>query len=198
MKALHREIMLSATYRLSADQSAKNMGIDPENRLLWRANIQRLDAEALRDSLLSVSGELNLEAGGPPQKLNDGEQPETDCLRFREPQQAGWHAFVVRFSEPEYHQRETERHRESVAGAVFPQQQSSSCSGRKPWPSACRRIRSAMTRRGSRAPTGFCSAGARAREELQLGLTYVKGGQDGSWPRYMQALLNSNEFLFVN
>src|SRR6202030_3059757 len=57
MKALHREIMLSATYALSADQSEKNQGIDPENRLLWRANIQRLDAEALRDSLLSVSGE---------------------------------------------------------------------------------------------------------------------------------------------
>ena len=71
IKALHREIMLSATYQLSADQSEKNMRIDPENRMLWRANIQRLDAEALRDSLLFVSGELDLKAGGPPERLND-------------------------------------------------------------------------------------------------------------------------------
>jgi len=35
-------------------------------------------------------------------------------------------------------------------------------------------------------------------DELQLGLTFVKGGHDDSWPRYAQALLHSNEFLFVN
>ena len=52
MKALHRESCCQAL-ALSADQSGNNMSRS-ENRLLWRANIQRLDAEALRDSLFFV------------------------------------------------------------------------------------------------------------------------------------------------
>src|SRR5262249_30623936 len=43
IKKLHREIMLSATYQLSSDYSAKSFASDPDNRLLWRANRQRLD-----------------------------------------------------------------------------------------------------------------------------------------------------------
>jgi hypothetical protein len=72
LKALHREIMLSATYALSVWHSEKNHELDPDNRLLWRANLrQRLDAEALRDSLLFVAGRLTLKGGGPPQPLNE-------------------------------------------------------------------------------------------------------------------------------
>jgi len=65
MKALHREIMLSATYRLSADDDAKNREIDPDNRLLWRMNRRRLDVEAWRDALLAVSEKLDRSLGGP-------------------------------------------------------------------------------------------------------------------------------------
>jgi hypothetical protein len=67
IKAMHREIMLSATYQLSTDSNDTNLAEDQANRLLWRANLQqRLDAEALRDSLLSVSGNLDCSIGGPP------------------------------------------------------------------------------------------------------------------------------------
>lgn len=65
-KPLHRMIVLSATYRQSAlGQAASNAWeVDPDNRWLWRAHVRRLDAEQIRDAMLSVSGELNLAAGG--------------------------------------------------------------------------------------------------------------------------------------
>ena len=50
--------------QLSAENCETNYAADPENRLLWRANRQRLDAEALRDSLLFVAGKLDLKLGG--------------------------------------------------------------------------------------------------------------------------------------
>jgi mono/diheme cytochrome c family protein len=65
MKALHREIMLSATYQLSAAIDPRNQEIDPDNRLLWRANRRRLEVEAWRDAMLAVTGNLDLSLGGP-------------------------------------------------------------------------------------------------------------------------------------
>src|SRR5262249_18431708 len=70
-KALHREIMLSATYALSTEVRPENYEKDPENHLHWRANlVQRLDIEALRDSMLAVYGRLDFTPGGPPAPLS--------------------------------------------------------------------------------------------------------------------------------
>src|SRR5207247_5996373 len=65
IKRVHRLIMLSSTYQMSSDFNSRADQIDPENRLLWRQNRQRLELEALRDSLLAVSGRLDPEIGGP-------------------------------------------------------------------------------------------------------------------------------------
>jgi hypothetical protein len=65
IKAMHREMMLSAAYALSTQNVSFNAAVDPDNRMFWRANRTRLDAEALRDSILYVCGDLNLTAGGP-------------------------------------------------------------------------------------------------------------------------------------
>ncbi len=65
IKWLHREIMRSATYQLSSAQHAGNMAIDPGNEYLWRMTPRRLDIEAWRDALLSVSGKLDPQVGGP-------------------------------------------------------------------------------------------------------------------------------------
>ncbi len=64
VKGLIREIMLSRTYQLACDPLPANSSADPENRLLTHQNRRRLDAEALHDSILSVSGVLDLTAGG--------------------------------------------------------------------------------------------------------------------------------------
>lgn len=65
LKKLHKRIMLSATYQMSSTHDAKAAVVDPDNRLLWRANIRRLEAEAIRDSLLAAGGILDRTAGGP-------------------------------------------------------------------------------------------------------------------------------------
>ena len=69
IKAMHREIMLSATYQLAYQRSDANSAVDPGNRLVWRANFRRLEVEALRDSLLFATGTLDERLGGSPQDL---------------------------------------------------------------------------------------------------------------------------------
>jgi mono/diheme cytochrome c family protein len=71
VKRLHREILLSSTYRLASEFDSKNYARDPENRLLWRMNRRRLDIESWRDAALFVSGNLDAKLGGPSVKLND-------------------------------------------------------------------------------------------------------------------------------
>jgi hypothetical protein len=65
LKSLHRLIMTSRTYMQSSRSNPMGEKLDPENRLLWRYNRRRLEAEALRDSLLAVSGELDRTLYGP-------------------------------------------------------------------------------------------------------------------------------------
>jgi cytochrome c553 len=69
IKALHREIMRSATYRLSADHQAAAFAKDGGNRLYWRMSRRRLDAEQIRDAVLAVSGALDTRIGGPSKPL---------------------------------------------------------------------------------------------------------------------------------
>jgi mono/diheme cytochrome c family protein len=69
IKALHREIMLSAVYQLSTENNAANLEKDAGNRFYWRANRHRMTAEEVRDSLLFVSGALDPKAGGPSTPL---------------------------------------------------------------------------------------------------------------------------------
>jgi hypothetical protein len=65
IKKMHRLIMRSSAYQMSSRAEAKAMKVDPANNLLWRFNMRRLTAEEVRDSVLSVSGKLNLKQGGP-------------------------------------------------------------------------------------------------------------------------------------
>lgn len=59
VKKLIREIVLSKTYQLGGATKPENMEKDPANRLLWRSSPRRLDAEAIRDSILAISGQLD-------------------------------------------------------------------------------------------------------------------------------------------
>ncbi|MCA9126808.1 MAG: PSD1 domain-containing protein [Planctomycetales bacterium] len=61
VKAVVREIAASRTYRISSQFDQASHELDPDNALLWRANPRRLDAEAIRDAMLSISGELELQ-----------------------------------------------------------------------------------------------------------------------------------------
>ncbi len=65
LKKLHRLILLSAAYRQASSDNAAGAKIDADNRLLWRMNRRRLEAEEIRDSVLTISGKLDLRMGGP-------------------------------------------------------------------------------------------------------------------------------------
>ena len=71
IKGLHKKILMTSTYQLGSHYSAKNFETDPANRLYWRANRRRLDAESIRDSILFVSGALDTTLGGASLDLPD-------------------------------------------------------------------------------------------------------------------------------
>ncbi|WP_254507172.1 DUF1553 domain-containing protein [Anatilimnocola floriformis] len=73
-KQLIREIVLSRTYQMSSAHNDANYSSDPDNKYVWRMSRRRLEAEAIRDTVLATSGQLNLErpVGSPVMKL-DGE-----------------------------------------------------------------------------------------------------------------------------
>ncbi len=85
VKDLHRVMMLSSTYR-QASRSPNEKGyaaIDASNKLLWKWNRRRLEAEEIRDTMLAVAGRLNLKAGGPsvmtsidPELIKDLKRPQ--------------------------------------------------------------------------------------------------------------------------
>ncbi|MFT5093450.1 MAG: hypothetical protein ACI93T_002277, partial [Porticoccaceae bacterium] len=70
IKELHRLLMNSQTYRQSNHITDERRKMDPQNRLLSRVSLRRMDAEALRDSLLTVAGRLDDRAGGPPDSVS--------------------------------------------------------------------------------------------------------------------------------
>lgn len=100
MKPLHRLIVTSRIYRLASGDSqltshadaplaanpkisTLNVSLDAENRLYWRANVRRLEAEVIRDSVLHVAGSLDLTLGGPDIDFNQGEMVPRRSVYFQ-------------------------------------------------------------------------------------------------------------------
>ncbi|MCY2942592.1 MAG: DUF1549 and DUF1553 domain-containing protein [Planctomycetota bacterium] len=71
IKSLHRYILCSDTFNQSSKNIANNMNIDPDNTYLWKFNRKRLDIESWRDSILSAAGSLDKTIGGPTFNLSD-------------------------------------------------------------------------------------------------------------------------------
>ena len=65
LKAIHREILLSAAYQRLSNRDPKSAAIDPDDRLYWRHPLVRLEGEAIRDAMLAVSGRLDARPFGP-------------------------------------------------------------------------------------------------------------------------------------
>jgi len=76
VKKMIREIMLSRAYQTGSTYDAQNYAVDPDNKMHWRMNQRRLDAEAIRDSMLAVSGSLNLYPidGSPVARAGEGRE----------------------------------------------------------------------------------------------------------------------------
>jgi mono/diheme cytochrome c family protein len=102
LKRMHKMIMLSAAYRQSSRaENPHGQSIDPGNSLLWRQNLRRLEAEAIRDSILATSGNLNPEMGGrgifpelPPEVLATQSRPGAGWGNSDAPQRARRSVYV--------------------------------------------------------------------------------------------------------
>ncbi len=102
LKRLHRLLLLSAVYRQASTERPEAARVDADNRLLWRMNRQRLDAESLRDTVLAVSGKLDLAMGGPGFELfrfKDDHSPVYDYeAREKVDDPRTWRRTVYRFT----------------------------------------------------------------------------------------------------
>jgi hypothetical protein len=87
VKRLIRSIVLSRVYQLSSEHSAENYAVDPGNKLLWRMERRRLDAEEIRDAILAASGRLQLERRerSPMLQLGNGPLGRQDVSPIRKP-----------------------------------------------------------------------------------------------------------------
>jgi hypothetical protein len=84
VKKMHRMLMNSEAYRMRSDDVEANRKVDPANRFLWRMPRQRLDAETIRDNMLSVAGTLDRKMGGP------GVLPYIDPALFQSSSKRTW------------------------------------------------------------------------------------------------------------
>ncbi|HEV3021144.1 MAG TPA: PSD1 and planctomycete cytochrome C domain-containing protein, partial [Pirellulales bacterium] len=87
VKQLIRSIVLSRVYQLSSEHSAENYAVDPANKLLWRMDRRRLDAEEIRDAILAASARLQLDRpeSSPMLQLGNGPLGRQDLSPIRKP-----------------------------------------------------------------------------------------------------------------
>ena len=80
---MHRLMVTSSAYRMDSLPDSAGLSADPENKWLWRMNPRRMEAECVRDSVLYISGELDLTRGGPDIDHAQGLQLPRRSLYFR-------------------------------------------------------------------------------------------------------------------
>lgn len=100
LKQLHRMIVVSAVYRQSSIPREDGVKADADNRLLWRMNRTRLDAETVRDSVLAVTGKIDLTMGGPGVRMflfKDDHSPVYDYARYETDAPGAYRRSIYRF-----------------------------------------------------------------------------------------------------
>jgi hypothetical protein len=195
MKALHREIVLSAAYQLSARTAEPNMTKDPDNTLVWHWARRRLDVEPLRDTLLYVAGDLDETLGGKPEKIADLTSHRRTVYGSVSRRKLDGTLALFDFPNPVATsevriQTATPLQQLFFLNSEFIQARARALSARVAplGDDDAARIRAAYRILFQREA---------AKEEIKLGLDYLKSA-GATWPRYAQALLGSNELLFVN
>lgn len=210
LKWLHREIVRSAAYQQASvadskanPQSKNPQSIDPANRLLWRMNRRRLEVEAWRDAMLAASGVLSADIGGPAQDLTDVHNRRrtlyatvkrrelSDLLRLHDAPDATVHS-------PARVPTTTPLQQLFVLNSPFMQQQAAAM---------VRRLKTDVPRdTAARVRHTYLLLYSRPATEKQVkqAVDFLTGGKSGAtptdaaWEQYVQVLLGSNEFMFVD
>jgi hypothetical protein len=193
IKAMHREIMLSAVYSLGVAESPKAVAVDPGNRLLWRANRRRLDAESLRDSALFVSGNLDHTVSGKPVPLNDENRRRT-VYGFVSRKDLAPMLALFDFPNPNSTSEQRVTTNVPLQGLFFLNSSLMLLQSEE----LAKRIESNDTRATIRKAYSLLFNREPSAEEIQLGVDFIGTTKEKPWPKYLQVLLSSPEFLFVS
>ncbi|MFP6601933.1 MAG: DUF1553 domain-containing protein, partial [Pirellulaceae bacterium] len=204
IKAVHREILLSATYQQASVEREEGRQANVDNSLYWRMNRRRLDYEAMRDALLQAVGELDLTIGGPSVSLTNSTKLRRRALyTFIDRQDLPGLLRVFDFPNPDQHSAQR-------PATTVPQQalflmnspvviervrrrvESDDLTGLP----TDDRIRLYYQRFYQRLPS---------EQELQIGRNFLgretgpdKNSKLGLWAQYAQLLLLANEFHFID
>jgi hypothetical protein len=202
-KQLHREIMLSSVYQLSAERDEKNFAQDGDNRWLWRQNRRRLDVESWRDAMLAASGKLDPKLGGPTTNLAAVDNNRRTV--YAKISRHDLNYLLRLFDFPDANitsERRTEttvpQQQLFVLNSPFVIETSKALAARvqKEGPSDAERVQRAFALVYGRPASG---------DEAQLFETFLQG-QDAEptanrlnrWERVAQILIGSNEFMYVD
>lgn len=201
LKELHREIMLSATYQQSSQRDPAMEKADGDNRWLWRMPPRRLEVEAFRDAMLFVSGELASKIGGTSVDDILSSNRRTLYARIRRGSRESADKFLQLFDFPNARVSNSQRSKTTIAqqqlfflNSPFVIARAKVLAARADDDDDRAKIVRVFRIVFQRSPT---------RRETRLGKQYLSQGAGGNraaanrWERYVQALLASNEFVYL-
>jgi hypothetical protein len=216
LKALHRRILMSRVYQLSSEQVRANSEQDPAAAFLWRFPPRRLDAESIRDSMLAVSGDLDLSPAGPHpiapwwQKKWNLNGPFHEVYEHNHrtvyliTQRLFPQPYLELFDGADTNQTTAVRDRSNLATQALYLLNSPFVAARAA--SFGKRIEAAAAGDDDRIRYGFETAYGRLPRESELRDTAaflkryqsIHDGSTSAWTALARALLSSNEFFFLN
>lgn len=199
IKEMHRLIMCSSAYQQSTHAGATGLSSDPENRLLWRANRRRLEAEAIRDSLFAAAGRLDATPGGSA--FQDAATPRRSLYLMAVRTGAKSAEFAPLFDAPDC-SAIVERRTESIVApqALFLMNDplvadlatalAERIAREIPHGAARERIGRLYEITLTRPPTP---------DEVEIGLQFLaEPAADDAWARYCHLVLCTNEFMYLD
>ncbi|MEX2577715.1 MAG: PSD1 and planctomycete cytochrome C domain-containing protein [Verrucomicrobiales bacterium] len=201
LKSLHRRLMLSVAYRQGAMENPAAREEDPGNTLLWRMPVRRLELEAMRDSMLRVSGELGPDAkrgGRPFEETDDRAVPRRSVYGFVNRDVIARMTATFDGADPSactMKRPETTVPQQTLfaLNSDFVQDRAKALAARPEIRSGTgeERVRRLYELVFSRSPDA---------EETELALAYVAeaGTPEAGWERFAHVLLASNEFHFLD
>ena len=224
IKRMHRLILSSKTYQLASSHDAGNAAKDPGNQWYWRSDRRRLDAEAIRDAMMFVSGKLDLTRPGPQPFPPIDQWHWTQHIPFKETYATNhrsvylmtqrWqrHPYLALFDGPDTNTTTDQR-----TSATVPQQAlflTNSPFAQEQAEAFARRLIAASPDRQKRIALAHELAWSRPAkmEDLERGVQYVDtyqaeltkaGGTSGrieveAWTSYARVMLSANEFVYLD
>ncbi len=205
LKKLHRQIMLSSVYQQGSANNDTYAKKDPSNRLLWKQNLQRLDFEGLRDTLLVVGGKLDQTLGGRPIDVTSAAATRRTLYGLVDRRELPELFRTFDFANPDM--SSSQRYNTTVPQqALFMMnsplviEQAKNLAHRSELdklPDPAEKVRQIYRLALQRPPTA---------DETKLALDYIKqqnertGGKPSmdAWEKFAQALLQTNELIYVN